>query len=622
MAGGHGLEIVLKDRHVVARGDLAQGPLVHALADEHFDEHSGALFVARQPAEDCCTLALPAGQHAELVVVRPVECAGEQPRQDGHAARLVLAVHRHGCGRDGLVVAEQVQALDGGARRPLLCARPGQPLHAQRAHGRVGPGVLFEEPFNVALAAELFQGLDLDLQHAHALGGLVLDVIAAAPGLALAAPLRAGPPSPVDGDGIRHVRPDQIEQVDEVACRPAQRPHGRLVVAGKVAIAAVAGECIGYGGAAIRIRRTALAEARRPLCNGGAGDVAVLAPGHLVDVGGHCGGDLPVYPRRLGRVATLLKAGGRLHYPLEINLAVVVVPGAPSPPIPIPGVRLGAEHGCHPAIVVQAGHGRAPRAPREPLGKARVAGHLGREKLPQVPLAGAVEHPLDRRGRLPGLADHSGRVVLDMQQRRDDVLALPSVRVGAGAVVVPGGPAASRPGQRHVVLFGALDGGPDLAADHPGRRDEPGAVVVDAALVRPLRAHPLDLGERQVCQSHAARSGRPDKSLAVRRPHRAPPASTYMPRRIPMEPCVCPSPCRPRPTWRGRPLHGTASAPLMRTSLQAAADLALAVAPTGCIPVPATASRNIHTPAKTGFGTTGRLSCGGAAQFRYLTEIM
>ena len=469
MAGVHGLEIVLKDRHVVARGDLAQGPLVHALADEHFDEHSGALFVARQPAEDCRALALPAGQHAELVVVRPVECAGEQPRQDGHAARLGLAVHRHGRGRDGLVVAEQVQALDGGARRPLLCARPGQPLHAQRAHGRVGPGVLLEEPFNVALAAELFQCLDLDLQHAHALGGLVLDVIAAAPGLALAAPLRAGPPSPVDGDGIRHVRPDQIEQVDEVACRPAQRPHGRLVVAGKAAIGAVAGECIGYGGAAIRIRRAALAEARRPLCNGGAGNVGVLvSPDHLVDVGGHRGGDLPVYPRRLGRVAALLKAGGRLHYPLEIYVAVVVVPAAPAL-----GVRLGAEHGRHPVIVVQAGRGRAARALCKPLGKARVAGHFGREKLPQVLLAGAVEHPLDRRGRPLGLADHSGRVVLDMQQRRDDVLALPPVRVGAGAVVVPGGPAASRPGQRHVVLFGALDGGPDLVADHPGRRDEP-----------------------------------------------------------------------------------------------------------------------------------------------------
>ena len=446
----------------------------------------------------------------------------------------------------------------------------------------------------------------------------MLDVIAAAPGLALAAPLRAGPPSPVDGDGIRHVRPGQIEQVDEIACRPAQRPHGRLVVAGKVAIAAVAGECIGYGGAAIRLRRAALVEARRPLCNGGAGDVAVLvSPDHLVDVGGHCGGDLPVYPRRLGRIAALLKAGGRLHYPLEINLAVVVVPAAPAL-----GVRLGAEHGCHPAIVVQAGHGRVPRAPREPLGKARVTGHLGREKLPQVPLAGAVEHRLDRRGRLPGLADHSSRVVLDMQQRRDDVLALPPVRVGAGAVVVPGGPAASRPGQRHVVLFGALDGGPDLVADHPGRRDEPGAVVVDAALVRPLRAHPLDLGERQACQSHATRSGRPDKSLAVRRPHRAPPASTCRPRRMPMEPCVRPSPGGPRPTWRRRPLHGTTSAPLMRARLQAAADLALAVAPTGRCRCP-TRHRAASPPSpRPAFSATGRLSCGGAAQFRCLTEIM
>ena len=193
---------------------------MHALADEQLDERAVPLPVAGQPLDDGSALAPPARQPAELVVVRPVERAHEQPRQDRNAAGLAAAVYGLGRVRDLLVVVEQVEALAGRARGRRLFARLGHPPDAHCACRRVGPAVLLQEPVDVAPAAEPLEGPYLDAQHAAALARLLLDEVAAAPAGRILHPpdaARAGSLAPVGRDGIRHVRRGQVEQVDKVA---------------------------------------------------------------------------------------------------------------------------------------------------------------------------------------------------------------------------------------------------------------------------------------------------------------------------------------------------------------------------------------------------------------------
>ena len=186
-------------------------------------------------------------------------------------------------------------------------------------------------------------------------------------------------------------------------------------------------------------------------------------PEHVVEVLRHGRRDLPVRPRRPRHVARPCKGGGLFHHALEVDVAVVAVARAA---VPLPGGRLCLVHRREPVVVVGGGAaagapcrlllvlvlvlvlvlfplfpgrvgrgGAAARAPGKPLGKGIVPGHLDCKELAQVWLAGAVEHLFDRQRRPLGLADHLRRVVLDMQQDCDDVLALSLVRVGAVAVV-------------------------------------------------------------------------------------------------------------------------------------------------------------------------------------------